>query len=109
MRRALLSGALSLALGGAAVAAEIHGTVSEAGKPVASGTKVQLACGGATASVKTDEFGSYSLKISATGECRLTVETKGASPSISVTVYEKPSRYDLVVAEEGGRPVLRRK
>ncbi len=64
---------------------------------------------GAVAEAKTDEFGSYSLKIAATGECRLTLEDKGSSASLKVVVYEKPSRYDLAVRQEGGKLVLSRK
>jgi hypothetical protein len=91
-----------------ASAAEIHGTVSENGKPLAA-VAVKLDCAGATAAGKTDEFGSYSLKLAATGECRLSLDYKGASPALKVTVYERPSRYDVAVKEEAGKLVLARK
>jgi hypothetical protein len=48
-------------------AAEIHGTVSEGGKPVAQGVALKLDCGGTSASASTDQFGGYSLKIAAKG------------------------------------------
>jgi len=99
---------LTLALAPAVSAAEIHGTLSESDKPVPDAA-LTLDCGGTTVSAKTDRFGSYSLKIGATGECRLSLERGGGSLALKVAVYEKPGRYDLVVATEGGRPVLRRK
>jgi hypothetical protein len=101
-------GLVGLVLAASASAAEIHGTVSEGGKPLAA-VVVKLDCGGTSVSGKTDEFGSYSLKLGATGDCRLTLEYKGATPSLKVTVYDKPSRYDLVVSDEGGKPTVRRK
>jgi hypothetical protein len=106
--------AAALSLGSAAVvsAAEVFGTISENGKPLPANVAVKLECGGASgpnASGKTDQFGSYTLRSSASGDCRLTVDYKGSSPSLKVTLYEKPSRYDLVVAGEAGKLTLTRK
>ena len=109
MTRVLLLGAFALALASAASAAEIYGTVSENGKPLPEGVALKLECGQVSVSGKTDEFGSYSLKIAGAGECRLSLDYRGGSPSVNVTVYEKPSRYDLVVTDEKGKPGLRRK
>jgi len=97
--------ALPLALS----AAEIRGTVSEGGKPVAAGVPLKLDCGGTTASASTDEFGGYSLKIAAGGQCKLSIDYKGASASLSVAVFEKPSRYDLELRQEAGKLSLARK
>jgi hypothetical protein len=109
MRTRLLLGIALLAAAAAATAAEIHGTVSENGTPLAQGVKLKLACDMTAAEARTDEFGSYSLKIAATGECRLTVDHKGQTASVTVTLYEKPTRYDLMVKTEGGKLVLLRK
>jgi hypothetical protein len=49
------------------------------------------------------------LKSAGTGECRLSLDRGGAMLSLRVTLYEKPSRYDLEVASEAGKPILRRK
>ncbi|HJW13408.1 MAG TPA: hypothetical protein VJ776_01860 [Thermoanaerobaculia bacterium] len=107
--RKVLIGVCWMALAGAALAAEIHGTVSEGGKTLPEGVPLKLDCSGTSASAQTDQFGSYSLKIAATGECTLSLEYKKSSPSVKVTVYEKPGRYDLVVKEEAGKLVLTRK
>lgn len=102
---------LALVLAGAssAAAAEIHGTLSDGGKPVPKGVALKLDCGETSAQATTDNFGSYSLKIGATGECKLTVEYQGASGSLGVSVYDRPSRYDLAVSKDGGKLVLSRK
>jgi|SRR5689334_3228294 len=99
-------GVLAAALAGAA---EIHGTVTDGGKPVPGGVAVRLDCGGATASAKTDSFGSYSLKTASGGECTVAVDYKGGSASTKVTVYEKPSKYDLELKQEGGKWSLERR
>lgn len=109
MRKALLIGVFFLALARAAGAAEIHGTVSEDGKTLPQGVSLKLDCGGTSASAQTDQYGSYSLKVAASGECVLSLEYKKSSPSVKITVYEKPSRYDLVVKEEAGKLSLTRK
>lgn len=109
MRKTILGVLCALALASPAPAAEIHGTVSENGKPLPQGVSLRLDCGGASASAETDAYGSYSLKIAATGECRLSIDYKGSKPSLKVTVYEKPGRYDLVVSEKAGKVSLGRK
>jgi len=109
MRKALFLAVCFLVLSGAASAAEIHGTVSEDGKPLPQGVPLKLDCSGTTASAQTDQFGSYSLKIAASGECTLSIEYKKSTPSVKVSVYDKPSRYDLVVKEEAGKLNLTRK
>jgi len=109
MKKVLLAAALLSGAAAAAVAAEIHGTISEGGKPVPAGTAVRLECSGTTANASTDAYGSYSVKIGATGACELSLSWKGGTPALPVTIYDKPSRYDVIVAEEGGKTVLRRK
>jgi len=109
MRKTCTSGLLGFALAALVSAAEIHGTISEGGKPLPQGVPVKLDCSGTSASAATDSFGGYSLKIAATGDCTFSLNHKGASASLRVTVYEKPSRYDLVVQSEGGKASLVRK
>ena len=107
--RNVLIGAFCLGLAGVMGAAEIHGTVSEGDKAVPGGVALKLDCSGTTATAETDQYGSYSLKVAATGECQLSVDYKKASGSLKVTVYDKPSRFDVVVKEEGGKLSLARK
>ena len=109
MKKCLMIALWCLVPAAAAVASEVFGTVSENGKPLAAGVAMKLTCEGGSASGVTDEFGSYSLKTPATGDCRLSLTHKGSSPSLKVTLYEKPSRYDLVVKDEAGKLSLARK
>jgi hypothetical protein len=109
MRKSLFLGVCFLGLALGVGAAEIHGTVSEGGKTLPEGVALKLDCGGTTAAAQTDQFGSYSLKVAATGECVLSIEYKKANPSVKVTVYEKPSRYDLEVKDVAGKLSLTRK
>jgi hypothetical protein len=92
-----------------AYAAEIHGTVSEGGKPLPQGVALKLDCGGTTASASTDQFGGYSLKLAASGQCKVSIDYKGGSASLPVAVFEKPSRYDLEVKQDAGKLTLTRK
>lgn len=109
MRKIALAAALCALWAAAAGAAEIFGTISEGGKPLPAGTAVKLDCGATPISGVTDQFGSYTLKSAAPGDCTLTVTYKGTSASLKVTLYEKPSRYDLVVRQEAGKLELARK
>ena len=105
----LAAAAALLALPLTLTAAELHGTVSEGGKPVPQGVALKLDCGGTSATASTDQFGGYSLKIAASGQCKLTVDYKGSSASTSVAVFEKPSRYDLEVKQDAGKLSIARK
>lgn len=100
---------LSLLLAAVASAGEIYGTLSEGGKPVAAGTMLRLACGGASAEAKTDAYGSYSVRVAATGKCTLSIPSAAGAPSLPVTVYEKSARYDLALSTAGGKSSLTRK
>lgn len=112
IRTCILAATLLLGSAAAVSATELFGTISENGKPLPAGIAVKLECGeapGAPASGKTDQFGSYTLRTTATGDCRLTIDYKSSTPSIKVTLYEKPNRYDLVVHGEAGKLTLARK
>jgi hypothetical protein len=109
MRRVPVAAAVALLVSAAGGAAEIFGTISEGGKPLAAGAAVKLECGSASVSGVTDQFGSYSMRSSASGECTFTLTYKNSSASLKVTLYEKPSRYDLVVKQEAGKLEIARK
>jgi hypothetical protein len=109
MKRIVGAAVVYLFFAAASQGAEIFGTISEGGKPLPAGEAVKLECGSDAVSGKTDQFGSYSLKTSGSGDCTLTLTYKGASASLKVTLYEKPSRYDLVVRQEAGKLEIARK
>ena len=109
MKKAALAAIVLTLWAAAGLGAEIFGTISEGGKPIPAGAPVKLDCGGAAVSGVTDEYGSYSLKGATSGECALSVTYKGGTGSLQVTLYEKPSRYDLVVKQEAGKLEVARK
>jgi hypothetical protein len=92
-----------------AVAGEVYGTITDGGKPVPAGTKVEISISGKVESGETDKFGSYRIFVKAKGKCRLTVRVKDQSPSVDVFSYDKSSRYDWILEAKEDTLSLRRK
>jgi len=90
-------------------AGKISGGITEGGKPIAKGVKVDITCGGMTRSGETDEHGSYSV-VAPEGKCTLKLTYQGQTPSFEVTSYEGTVQYDLIL-EKGadGKYALKRK
>jgi hypothetical protein len=78
------------------------------GEKYLADVKVTLACGEATASTTTDAEGSFRLTVKGEGKCRVTAHYDGQTPSVEVVVFEKPSRYRLVLEEADGKYTLKR-
>jgi len=94
---------------GSAAAGEVYGSVTEGGKPLPAGVALRIACGAASAEGSTDAYGAYSVRVTGTGKCTLTIPSLPGAPSLPVTVYEKSARYDVVVSRAGGKTTLSRK
>jgi len=92
-----------------ASAGEIYGTVTDAGKPVAAGIKIEIAAAGKTYSGETDKFGSYHIFVSDKGKCRLTIHYKDQKPDADIFSYEKAMRYDWMIETVDGKLTLKRK
>jgi hypothetical protein len=103
---ALLAFALLLSRG---VAGELYGTISENGKPVAAGLKLEIRVGDKVHSAQTDKFGSYRMVVREKGKCTLTLHVKNQSPSIELFSYDKSSRYDWILETKEGKLSFRRK
>jgi hypothetical protein len=87
------------------IAAEIYGTISASGKPLA-GESVSLACGKETPAPRpTDAFGSYRIFVRTQGPCRLTVR----GLEVEVRSYAGPARYDFEMRSQGGKTFLQRR
>jgi len=100
----------SLLMASAALAGEIYGTITDAGKPVPAGVKVEVTAAGNTYSAETDEYGTYHVFAKDKGKCTLTVSYKGQKPAASIFSYEKATRYDWTVeADADGKLTLKRK
>jgi hypothetical protein len=86
---------------------EIFGDV-RFGETYVPDSDVKLTCGTDQVTGKTDKSGSYRLKSKSNGKCSVTVTYKGQSPSVDVVVFERPTRYRLVLEEKDGKYTLKR-
>ena len=82
------------------VPGEIFGDV-RFGETYVVDADVKLTCGADVATGKTDKSGSFRIKSQSNGKCSVAVTYKGQSPSVDVVVFERPTRYRLVL-EHGG-------
>ena len=92
-----------------AMAGEVYGTITEGGKPVPKGLKVDISVSGKVQTVETDKFGSYRIFIKEKGKGMLTVHFKDQSPSVELFSYDKSTRYDWILETKDGKLSLRRK
>jgi hypothetical protein len=111
MRREYIFLSLLLALGFAAnaFAGKIYGSVTEGGKPVAQGVKVEVVCGANTYAGQTDAYGAFNVFAKDNGKCQLKVTYQNQAPSIEVNSYDGSVQYDLVLEKQGGQYTLKRK
>ncbi len=92
-----------------AFAGKIHGSISEGGKPVAQGVKVELACGANKYAAQTDAYGAFSVFAAETGKCVLKVAYQNQTPTLEVNSYEGSVQYDLILEKQGSEYTLKRK
>ena len=90
-------------------AGEIYGTVTEGGKPVAAGVKVEIKVAGQIYAGETDKFGSYRVIVKEKGKGMLTVHFNGQSPSFGLFSYDKSTRYDYILEMKDSTLSIRRK
>ena len=109
MKRASTFVLLILASAASAFAGKIYGSVSEGGKPVAQGVKVEVTCGAKNYAAQTDAYGSFKLFVPDKGKCALKVNVQGQAPSFEINSYEGSVQYDLILEKTGGQYTLRRK
>lgn len=88
-------------------AGEIFGDVRVGDKYVAQ-APIQMVCGSDTVKGKTDDAGSFRLATKAGGKCVVTVTHDRREASVDVVVFEKPSRYRLVLELKDGVQILKR-
>ena len=69
---------------------------------------IEMKCGTEVIKARTDSTGSYRLSARANGKCTISVTHEGQTPSVDVVVFEKPSRYRLVLEKKGDTWTLRR-
>ena len=110
MKRTSLLLLMILGLATWSFAGRITGGITEGGKPVAMGVKVDVACGATTRSDETDAYGAFSVVVPGEGKCTLTVNYQGQTPTFEVTSYEGTVQYDLIIEKQAdGKYALKRK
>jgi hypothetical protein len=92
-----------------ALAGNIYGSITEAGKAVPQGVKLEVACGANKYNADTDANGSFKLFAKDQGKCTLKVAYQGQEPSFDVNSYEGSVQYDLILEKQDGKYVLKRK
>ena len=110
MKRLSLMMMLILGFATWSFAGRIYGGISEGGKPIAKGAKVEVTCAGMTHSAETDANGAFSVMVPEQGKCTLKVTYQGQTPAFDVTSYEGSTQYDLILEKQAdGKYTLKRK
>ncbi len=92
-----------------AVAGEIFGTITDAGKPLPEGTKIEVAVAGKSFTGATGKLGTYHVQATEKGKGTLTVYYRDQKPSADIFSFEKATRYDYIVETVDGKFTLKRK
>lgn len=86
---------------------EISGDLRLGDKYLAA-AKVELACGAKGTAAVTDSLGTFRLAVAGTGKCLVTVTHDKQTATLSIVVFDKPSRYRLVLELKDGKYALKR-
>jgi hypothetical protein len=109
MKRASLLLFLTLGFASWSFAGRIIGSITEAGKPIAKGVKIDIACGAANHAAETDAYGAFAVVVPEQGKCTLKVNYQGQAPTFDINSYEGSVQYDLVLEKQDGKYALKRK
>ena len=100
---------LALAIAAPAFAGKIYGSITEGGKPVAAGIKLEVTCGANNYNAQTDGYGAFNLFAADKGKCLLKVSYQGQTPSLEINSYDGSVQYDLILEKQGAQYTLKRK
>ena len=103
MKPLLVLGAIALT----ASVGEVFGDV-RVGEAYVKDAALEMKCGTEVIKSKTDSTGSYRLAAKANGKCTISITHDGQTPTVEVVVFEKPSRYRLVLEKKGDTWTLKR-
>ncbi len=107
--KSLMCFVFMLSLMSMAVAGEIFGTITDAGKPLPEGTKIEVTVAGKSFTGATDKLGTYHVQATEKGKGTLTVYYKDQKPAADIFSFEKATRYDYTVEAVDGKLTLKRK
>jgi hypothetical protein len=109
MKRIVVVLILVLASATLALAGNVSGTITEAGKPIAKGTKIEITCGAKNYPAELDANGAYKIFVAEMGKCVLKVNYQGEAPTFEISSYEGSVQYDLSLEKKDGKYTLKRK
>lgn len=92
-----------------AYAGKIYGSITEGGKALPQGVKVEVTCGTNAYSAATDGYGAFNLFATEKGKCALKVLYQGQMPSMEISSFDGAVQYDLILEKQGAQYVLKRK
>jgi hypothetical protein len=92
-----------------ALAGNVYGSITEAGKPIAKGVKIDITCGAKNYSAESDANGAFKIFVTETGKCELKVNYQGQTPSFEISSYEGSVQYDLALEKKDGKYTIKRK
>ena len=82
-------------------AGKIYGGITEGGKPVTKGVKVDVTCGAMTHSAETDANGAFSLMVPEQGKCTMKVTYQGHELDFTPPWRRLEMRAGLQAVETG--------
>jgi hypothetical protein len=109
MKRLFIFVLLVAGLSAQAFAGKIYGSITENGKAVPQGVKVQVTCGTNNYEATTDSYGAFNLFATDKGKCMLKVLYQGQMPSIEINSFDGSVQYDLILEKQGAQYTLKRK
>ena len=109
MKIAMMVLVIVFALSAVALAGNVYGTITESGKGIAPGSKIEVTCGADKFNGETDANGAFKVFVKDQGKCELKLAYQGQSPTIEVNSFEGSVQYDLILEKKGTQFTLRRK
>lgn len=109
MRRACILSLVVLGFTTQAFAGKIFGSITEGGKPIAQGVKIEVSCGPSNYAAQTDGYGAFTLFATESGKCSLKISYQGQMPVLEINSFENSVQYDLILEKQGAQYTLKRK
>jgi hypothetical protein len=109
MKIAILVILTVLITSGIALAGNVYGTITESGKGIAQGSKIEITCGADKYNTETDANGGFKVFVKDQGKCELKLAYQGQTPTFEINSFEGSVQYDLILEKKGTQYTLRRK
>jgi hypothetical protein len=109
MKIAILVVLIMIVASGIAIAGNVYGTITEAGKGIGQGSKIEITCGADKYNTETDGNGGFKVFVKDQGKCELKLTYQGQTPTFEINSFEGSVQYDLVLEKKGTQYTLRRK